>query len=70
MIDYYVKGLSRGLSPSLSLEYEKICLKRDKAIEEYNKAIREGNENLKQEQADIILKCQFKAQELLLGRGC
>lgn len=69
MIDYYVGGLSRGLSSSLSLEYEKICLKRDKAIEEYNKAIREENENLKQEQADIILKCQLKILELFQG-GC
>lgn len=70
MIDYFAEGLRIGLNPSKSLVYEDICLKRDKAIENYNKAIREGNESLKEEQVKLIMECQFKTQELLLGRGC
>lgn len=68
-IDYFLEGLKKGLNPTLAGEYEDICLERDKAIEKYNKAIKEGNMKARDEQAGIILQCQFKTQELLMRRG-
>ena len=68
-IDYFLEGLKRGLNPTLAGKYEDICLERDKAIEKYNKAIKEGNMKARDEQADIIFQCQCKTQELLMRRG-
>ena len=67
-IDYFLEGLKRGLNPTLGGEYEDICLRRDEAIEKYNKAIENGDVETRDEQADIILQCQFKTQELLMRR--
>lgn len=67
--DYFLEGLKRGLNPVLAGEYEDICLRRDEAIEKYNKAIENGDVETRDEQANIIFQCQFKIQEILSKRG-
>jgi len=69
VIDYFLEGLKRGLNPSQSGRYEDTCLKRDKAIKKYNEAIRDNDDSLKMEQANVIYKCLFDKQKLLMGRG-
>lgn len=65
MIDYFLEAIRIGIPISRAYEYEKLQKERDRAIKEYNRAVLDENEELKEKYGNIILKCQAKTQKLI-----